>query len=45
MNAAPPDSTILIIDDSPDTIRLLSAMVRGQGRVLFATRCVSLAPP
>ncbi len=37
MKAAPPDSTILIIDDSPDTIRLLSAMVREQGRVLFAT--------
>jgi diguanylate cyclase (GGDEF)-like protein len=31
------ESTILIIDDHPDTIRLLSAMVRGQGRVLFAT--------
>jgi len=31
------DSTILIIDDNADTIRLLSAMVRGQGRVLFAT--------
>jgi diguanylate cyclase (GGDEF)-like protein len=31
------DSTILIIDDNADTIRLLSAMVRGQARVLFAT--------
>ncbi|WEF34403.1 diguanylate cyclase domain-containing protein [Pseudoduganella chitinolytica] len=38
MSAAPQaDSTILIIDDNADTIRLLSAMVRGQGRVLFAT--------
>ncbi|TWI67295.1 diguanylate cyclase (GGDEF)-like protein [Pseudoduganella lurida] len=33
----PADSTILIIDDNADTIRLLSAMVRDQGRVLFAT--------
>jgi diguanylate cyclase (GGDEF)-like protein len=30
-------NTILVIDDNPDTIRLLSAMVRDQGRVLFAT--------
>ncbi len=35
--ATPGESTILIIDDNADTIRLLSAMVRGQGRVLFAT--------
>ena len=35
--ATPGDSTILIIDDNADTIRLLSAMVRGQARVLFAT--------
>jgi diguanylate cyclase (GGDEF)-like protein len=31
------ESTILIIDDNPDTIRLLSAMLREQARVLFAT--------
>ncbi len=31
------ESTILIIDDNPDTIRLLSAMLRDQARVLFAT--------
>jgi diguanylate cyclase (GGDEF)-like protein len=31
------ESTILIIDDHPDTIRLLSAMLRDQARVLFAT--------
>jgi diguanylate cyclase (GGDEF)-like protein len=35
------DSTILIIDDNADTIRLLSAMVRGQARVLFATNGAS----
>jgi diguanylate cyclase (GGDEF)-like protein len=32
-----PQNTILIIDDNADTIRLLSTMVREQGRVLFAT--------
>lgn len=32
-----PVNTILIIDDNADTIRLLSTMVRDQGRVLFAT--------
>lgn len=37
MTPPAPPSTILIIDDNPDTIRLLSAMVRDQGRVLFAT--------
>ncbi|WP_338762430.1 diguanylate cyclase [Massilia sp. METH4] len=37
MTAPAPKSTILIIDDNADTIRLLSAMVREQGRVLFAT--------
>jgi diguanylate cyclase (GGDEF)-like protein len=37
MTAAAPQNTILIIDDNADTIRLLSAMVREQGRVLFAT--------
>ncbi|MTW13816.1 diguanylate cyclase [Pseudoduganella eburnea] len=31
------ESTILIIDDNPDTIRLLSVMLRQQARVLFAT--------
>ena len=31
------ESTILIIDDNADTIRLLSSMVRDQARVLFAT--------
>lgn len=31
------ESTILIIDDNPDTIRLMSAMLREQARVLFAT--------
>ncbi|WP_342116868.1 diguanylate cyclase domain-containing protein [Pseudoduganella sp. OTU4001] len=31
------ESTILIIDDHADTIRLLSAMLRDQARVLFAT--------
>ncbi|XLZ71339.1 diguanylate cyclase [Massilia sp. SR12] len=31
------ESTILIIDDNPDTIRLLSAMLREQARILFAT--------
>ncbi|WP_374580809.1 diguanylate cyclase domain-containing protein [Pseudoduganella sp.] len=31
------ESTILIIDDNPDTIRLLSAMLRDQARMLFAT--------
>ncbi len=31
------ESTILIIDDNPDTIRLLSAMLRDQARVVFAT--------
>lgn len=31
------ENTILIIDDHPDTIRLLSAMLRDQARVLFAT--------
>jgi diguanylate cyclase (GGDEF)-like protein len=31
------ESTILIIDDNVETIRLLSAMVRDQGKVLFAT--------
>lgn len=31
------ESTILIIDDNPDTIRLMSAMLRDQARVLFAT--------
>lgn len=30
-------STILIIDDNAETIRLLSAMVRDQARVVFAT--------
>lgn len=31
------ESTILIIDDNPDTIRLLSAMLRDQARMVFAT--------
>lgn len=31
------ESTILIIDDHADTIHLLSGMLRGQARVLFAT--------
>lgn len=31
------ESTILIIDDNPETIRLLSAMLRDQARILFAT--------
>jgi PleD family two-component response regulator len=35
------ENTILIIDDNPDTIRLLSAMLRGQARVLFATNGMS----
>lgn len=30
-------STILIIDDNVDTIRLLSSMISDQGRVIFAT--------
>jgi diguanylate cyclase (GGDEF)-like protein len=37
MTVEVPRNTILIIDDNADTIRLLSAMVREQGRVLFAT--------
>lgn len=37
MTATLQENTILIIDDNVDTIRLLSAMVREQGRVLFAT--------
>ncbi|QBE66154.1 diguanylate cyclase domain-containing protein [Pseudoduganella lutea] len=41
MTTAAPRNTILIIDDNPDTIRLLSAMVREQGRVLFATSGVA----
>ena len=32
-----PSSTILIIDDSVDSIRLLSAMLKDQGEILFAT--------
>ncbi|HEY0585663.1 MAG TPA: diguanylate cyclase [Pseudoduganella sp.] len=35
------ESTILIIDDNPDTIRLMSAMLREQARVLFATNGVA----
>ncbi|MYN03871.1 diguanylate cyclase [Pseudoduganella sp. DS3] len=31
------ESTILIIDDNPEIIRLLSAMLRDQARILFAT--------
>lgn len=32
-----PDSIILIIDDSPDAIRLLGGMLKEQGQILFAT--------
>lgn len=32
-----PNSTILIIDDSVDSIHLLSAMLKDQGQILFAT--------
>jgi diguanylate cyclase (GGDEF)-like protein len=32
-----PNSTILIIDDSPDIIRLLGAMLKDQGQILSAT--------
>jgi diguanylate cyclase (GGDEF)-like protein len=32
-----PNSTILIIDDSIDSIRLLSAMLKDQAQILFAT--------
>lgn len=32
-----PHSLILIIDDSPDAIRLLAGMLKDQGQILFAT--------
>ena len=31
------ESTLLIIDDDPDTIQILSSILAGQGRILFAT--------
>lgn len=37
MSAPADDNTILIIDDNAETIQLLAAMVRDQGRVIFAT--------
>lgn len=37
IDKAEPHSLILIIDDSPDAIRLLAGMLKDQGQILFAT--------